>query len=317
MRDPIETSLEVSPSEGGDAVGSGSNAPKLSVIVPARRGGALLERVACSVLRQRTALPFELWIIDSGSSPNELERLRELGACVKSISPESFDHGATRDLGANLASGEVLVFLNQDALPVDEFWLERLVAPFFSPRSAVAVQGGIREFPVDLLAELGRRRFFWDSCGPRFYFTSESRAWIARHHGIGFSTINCALARSAWRELPFGRTPILEDKKWQAAAMARGWRIEEAPAAAVWHTHDYGFPGLLRRCSSEGFGWRLVGERYPLRTALSDMAQRGVWKQWRAGLRSAEIRRPSEFLFPVVRPLALWWGNQWARRTRA
>jgi len=165
-----------------------------------------------------------------------------------------------------------------------------------------------------MLAELGRRRFYWDSCGPRFYFTSESAAWIARHGGIGFSTVNCAIARWAWERQPFGPAPILEDKIWQKRAGERGWRIDSVAEAAVWHTHDYDLRSLSRRCASEGFGWRGVGVRYGLGDAMRDFARADVWREWWPGLWSGDMRRPAEVLFPAVRPSALWWGSRFARR---
>jgi rhamnosyltransferase len=269
--------------------------------------------VVAATLESRISPAPELVLVDSGSPEEELARLRELGARVETIPSAEFDHGATRDLGAALTRGSILVFLNQDALPIDNRWLDRLLAPFSSPDPPAAVQGGIREFPAERLGELGRRRFFWESCGPRFYFTRESAGWIARHGGIGFSTVNCAIARWAWETVPFGRTAILEDKLWQKQATARGWRIESAPEAAVWHTHDYDLRELLHRCMSEGYGWRLVGERYSLGAALADLRSRDTWREWRRGMRSGEMRSAAERLFPALRPLALWWGNRWAR----
>ena len=290
--------------------------PRISVLIPTRCGGPLLERVVATVLGQLDVPRFELLLIDSGSPQRELEQLAAAGARVESIPPEAFDHGRTRDLAAEMAGGEVLVYLNQDALPVGRRWLAHLTAPLWSQDPPAAVQGGILEMPGELLAECGLRRFFWDSCGPRFYFTRESRDWIAAHGGLGFSTVNAAFLRSALRELPFGPAEILEDKKWQAAAHRRGFRIVEAPEAAVYHTHDYGLGSLLRRCSGEGYGWRLVGARYPLGAALADLVTASVWKEWLGGLVHGGNRRSAELCFPVARPLALWWGNRWARRVR-
>jgi rhamnosyltransferase len=288
--------------------------PAISVIVPTRRGGELLRRAVERVRAQRVDGDVELLLVDSGSPAEEVERLTELGARVEPVAPESFDHGLTRDRGAQLARGDILVFLNQDAVPVDEEWLARLTAPLRESAAPAAVQGGILEFPDAELAGAGRRRFFWDSCGPRFYFTRESESWITRHGGIGFSTVNCALRRAAWHEVPFGAAPILEDKKWQGAAAGRGFAIVARPDAAVWHTHDYDLSTLVRRCASEGFGWRLVGERYRLGAALADSARGPVWRDWARGVRAGRLRRPAEVLFPLARPLALWWGNRWARR---
>jgi rhamnosyltransferase len=294
------------------------NAIEISVVIPTRRGGTLLERVARAVLGQRGSPPFELLLVDSGSPAEELERLRALGARVESIPPETFDHGATRDLGARRALGQVLVFLNQDALPVGERWLERLTAPLRAADPPAAVQGAIREFPEGETVAGVERRFYWDSGGRRFNFTRESRDWIARHGGIGFSTVHCAIRRDVWARIPFGAAPILEDKKWQKAVVADGERIVELAAdqALVWHSHHYDLGSLLRRSADEGFGWRAVGERYRLTAALADAAGGAVWREWRAAARAGRLATAAERLFPLARPLGLWWGNRWATRLR-
>lgn len=286
----------------------------ISVLIPTRAGGALLEELVRALVTQQSRRPFELILVDSGSPPEEIARLRQSGARVETLDPREFDHGRTRDRLAALARGQVLVFLNQDAIPVGSDWLERLTGPLFAAEPPVAVQGAIREFEPEEAARAGLRRFFWDSCGPRFYFTRESVGWIARHGGLGFSTVHCALLRSAWEQLPFGAAAILEDKKWQQAAASRGWRIGVVPDAVVRHTHDYGLRSLLRRCASEGFGWRLVGERYRLRDAVADLVLRAPWKEWRRALRDERLETPAERWFPLLRPLALWWGNRWSRR---
>ncbi|MBP7589461.1 MAG: hypothetical protein KBA72_16000, partial [Thermoanaerobaculia bacterium] len=73
-------------------------------------------------------------------------------------------------------------------------------------------------------------------------------------------------------------------------------------------------PTLWRRVASEGFGWRLLGERYAFSRMLRDLAHRATWRRWLAGLKSGEMRTFAERFFPALRPLALYWGNRWARQ---
>ena len=292
-----------------DGAASGRRAD-VSVIIPTWHGGDKLASCLTAIRSQRTGLEVEIVCVDSGSRPADLEVMREHGAIVHGIEQRHFDHGLTRDLGARLAAGRWLVFLNQDAIPVGDDWLEQLLEPFRAdPEGRIAaVQGGIREIADPL------ERFYWDSCGERFYFTRESHGWMGRYGGLGFSTVHCAIRRDVWQRYPFGSAPIMEDKKWQREIVAAGYEIVARHDVPVQHTHNYDLRGLLRRCASEGYGWRLIGERYRLRDMLSDMRNPGIWADRRLGLQHGGIRTGSEKWFPLLRPAALWWGNRIARR---
>ena len=283
----------------------------VTVVIPTRNGGARLRDALEAIRGQRFAGTFEVVLVDSGSPAGELRALAEYPVRIESIDPARFNHGLTRDLGAALGRGRVLVFLNQDAVPGDQRWLERLTEPLLGGAGRLAaVQGGIREVPD--LAE----RFYWDSCGERFYFTRESRRWLRAHGGIGFSTVNAAIRRDVWERFPFGWAPIMEDKKWQAEVVEAGYRIVARPRAFVYHTHDYDLPALLRRCGSEGYGWRLLGERYRLVDAARDVLSPRVYADLARGLGRRRIRSAAEFFFPLLRPLALYHGNRWAGTVR-
>lgn len=291
---------------------AGRDGVDVSVVIPTFNGGVVLERCLQAVRSQRTSRTIEIVCVDSGSPDADVETMRRFGAQVIPIDRRDFDHGLTRDLGARSSRGGVLVFLNQDAVPAGPDWMERLVTPLFAgdrDRRA-AVQGGQIEVPDR------ERRFYWHSAGERFYFTRESKRWIERYFGIGFSTANAAIRRDVWERHPFGRAPIMEDKKWQREVVEAGFAIAEAPDAVVYHTHNYSMRSLIRRCYSEGMGWRAVGELYSVRDLLADLWQPrmalDLWRGWRAG----EVRSWAEALFPWLRPLTVFRGNRWGREVR-
>ncbi len=288
---------------GSDA----ASEPDISVIIPTRNGGRRLRHALEAVLAQEIDRRFEVLCIDSGSSEEELEDLRRLPVRLERIPSEQFDHGLTRDLGAELSGGSILVFLNQDAVPCDRTWLRRLTAPLAVEGNVAAVQGGIHESGEP------QERFYWDSGGDRFYFTRESRRWIEAHFGIGFSTVNAAIRRSVWTEHRFGRAPIMEDKKWQREVVEAGHAILATPDAAVFHSHDYDVRSLVRRCASEGYGWRLLGQRYSTFDLLCDLARPQVYADLLRGIARGKVRSAAELLFPWLRPLVLHYGNHWAR----
>jgi rhamnosyltransferase len=271
----------------------------------------VLERCLAAVRGQATSRRVEVICVDSGSGEADLAAMARYGARVIGIDRSQFDHGLTRDLGAAASLGRVLVFLNQDAVPRDSDWLERLIAPLFTDPGCVGVQGGILEVPDP------GQRFYWHSCGDRFYFTRETRRWLERYCGLGFSTVNAAIRRDAWERYPFGKAPIMEDKKWQQAVVGAGFTIAVVNEAGVHHTHDYDLGSLLRRCRSEGIGWRLIGERYSLSDLLADLVRPGVVAELARGVVRGEVRSSAELLFPFLRPLALYRGNRWGGQVRA
>ena len=135
--------------------------PEASIVIPSKNGGALFGLALERIVAQRTPWPFEVVVVDSGSNAQSLEIIRQFSVRLHAIPPQEFNHGRTRDLGASLARGRHLVFLNQDAVPCSDAWLVTL-----SSRSAGrGVRRGARRYP----RIPDRPRFFWDSCGARFY----------------------------------------------------------------------------------------------------------------------------------------------------
>lgn len=279
----------------------------VSVIIPTLNGGARLEQCLGALAAQITERRFEVICVDSGSRESDLEVFRRFGVRLVRIWKAAFNHGLTRDLGARQARGRVLVFLNQDAVPCDRYWLDALTDPLLRPGPYAAIQGGIREFPDS------GARFYWHSCGNRFYFTRETARWLEEYRGLGFSTVNAAIRREAWERIPFGWAPIMEDKKWQRQARRAGLEIAQCPYAAVFHSHTYDGRTLVKRCAAEGFGWRTLGIAYSLRDLIADWRAKGMVREALRGLRRREIRSTAELFFPFLRPLSLYWGNRWLR----
>jgi len=297
--------LEIIPSSS-TATGS----PDISVLIPTLNGGEDLARCLEAVRSQNSDLDVEIVCVDSGSLSKDLEVMERHGARVVRIDKARFNHGLTRDLAARNSSGRLLVFLNQDAVPADDHWLERITEPLADGADEVAaVQGGILEVPNST------KRFYWESCGDRICFTRETTRWMEAH-GIGLSTVNCAIPREVWDRYPFGWAPIMEDKKWQREVVGNGYEIADRPDAAVFLTHDYDLRSLIRRCQNEGVGWRNLGIDYSLWDATRDMLEPGMYFTLLKGIVRGRARTSAEVLFPWVRPLNLWWGNHHADGVR-
>ena len=99
----------------------------VSIVIPVKNGGELLDRVLAKVFEQKTQYQYEVICVDSGSTDGSLEIIKKYPCQLYEIPSQEFGHGKTRNYGAGKGTGEFIVFLTQDALPADEHWLEHFI----------------------------------------------------------------------------------------------------------------------------------------------------------------------------------------------
>jgi GT2 family glycosyltransferase len=103
--------------------------PSISVIVLNYNGRRWLPGCLDALAAQRGAPPFEVLVADNGSTDGSLELLAERFPHVQIVSNgANIGFAAGNNAGAKRASGEWLVFLNNDTVPEAD-WLARLHAP--------------------------------------------------------------------------------------------------------------------------------------------------------------------------------------------
>lgn len=107
---------------------------KVSVVVPVLNGGDDLVLLLRKLSVQRGVRELEVVIVDSGSTDGTPERARALGARVIEIPQTEFSHSHARNLGADAATGNWLLFMVQDACPLGELWLHGLLAYLIDER---------------------------------------------------------------------------------------------------------------------------------------------------------------------------------------
>jgi len=119
---------------------------EVSIIIPTKDGATHLEKVLEMIYAQAHEQPFEVIVIDSGSTDGTLDIVKRYPARLVEIRPEDFGHGKTRNLGAELAEGKYLVFVTQDAIPATNRWLYSLLRNLELPEVA-GVYG--RQVPME------------------------------------------------------------------------------------------------------------------------------------------------------------------------
>ena len=261
----------------------------ISIVIPVKDGGSDLVRCLEAIRRQRVDEDVEIVVVDSGSSDGSPDRARQRGARVVEITAHEFNHGRTRNLGAGLALGDVLVFTTQDAYACEDDWLGRLVA---------AARGG-----EEVAGAYGRQVPHEGATPPERYFLDFLYGDLPRVQRLGgrgdvsyevtlFSNVNAAMRTDVWSAYPFADDLIMsEDQEWSRRVLRDGYAIVYEPAAAVRHSHAYSVAGAFRRFFDSGASAdrAYLGESRRSRGALRRGAARyalgeAAWL-WRTGQR--------------------------------
>lgn len=106
----------------------------ISVVIPTYNAGREFHWLLRKLRAQRGLREVEIVVVDSGSTDGTVERAQEAGCKVVRIEKAEFSHSFARNLGAEHASGDLLLFTVQDAYPVGDHWLCTLARCLLHPR---------------------------------------------------------------------------------------------------------------------------------------------------------------------------------------
>jgi rhamnosyltransferase len=286
---------------------SQTDQPTITIALLTKNGGELLTRLLDAVLIQKTTRPTEYIAIDSGSTDDTLKQLNDAGFNVTSIPPEDFNFGRTRDRLYSLATHDYVINLSQDAIPAHEQWLENLVASL-DENDKVAVSSG-RSIPDEQRSYL---QFPWEKNG-YFYFTREMQQFLQKN-GPGVSFSNSAVRRSVWETIRFQPIILAEDFQFQIALQQAGWLTAFPSGAEVLHHHDYTPEKLEQRCRDEGEAMHQLGCPYSLSDCILDWVHYRKNVQWLREIKYHRLNSKAAWLFPILRPWAVYRGSRNAVR---
>jgi rhamnosyltransferase len=222
----------------------GSGVPRVSLVIPTLDPGPERLRTLLNVLRAQEGVDLQVIVVDSSSTDGSIEVAAE--ADIHQVIPrDAFDHGGTRNAAAQLATGDVLAFMTQDALPADQRTIARLIAPIATGEATAAYARQVAPASAPLLERIAR---------DLNYPATSSRRTLADVSTLGIrafmlSNVASAVDRKAFAALGGfpDRTPFNEDLYLANAVLASGGTIAYVADAIVEHGHTYTLAGLLRR----------------------------------------------------------------------
>lgn len=225
-------------------------------MIPTLNGADTLDEVLHAVEAQSYEGSVEVLVIDSSSTDETPAIVRSHPTVRFETIPKSeFGHGRTRQRGAELASGEYVVYLTQDATPIGTQWLAELVAPLASADVAGAFSKQVpRPGCVPVIAYEIERVFN----APPPWFYSDTCSATKRALLLG--------------PLPFRDVNFSEDFAFATDALAAGMQIAYAPNSEVLHSNDIALGEYAGRMRAEIRGTRMAGhevKRYSWIGAMS------------------------------------------------
>lgn len=225
----------------------------VSVIIPSYNGAHVLRRCLEALSRQEAARPFEVIVVDDGSTDGT-RAVCAASPGVRYLWQPNRGPAAARNHGVREARGEMVLFTDADCEPEPD-WLAQMLAPF-EEAGVVGVKGAYRSRQRELIARLVQLEY------------EDKYRRMSRFRYIDFiDTYAAAYRRDVFlRHGGFDeryRTASVEDQEFSFRLAGGGHKMVFNPRAIVWHLHVAGLGAYLRKKYKIGFWKSFLLRRHP------------------------------------------------------
>lgn len=243
-----------------DSADSPAQAPSVSVVIPVKDRAGELQRCLASL--STLAYPREklqVIVVDDGSRDDSPLVARQYGAMLVPSGGTGRGPAAARNVGASVAEGEILAFIDSDCT-ASEKWLAELI-PLFNDQKTAAV-GGL----VDgMCTASGIDRY--ESVMSSLSLGSRERTGNRGNDTFYLPSCNLLVRRAAFRGVGGFEDGmhVGEDVDLTWRLRDKGWTIAYLPAGRVFHEHRSTLRSFMSRRfdygTSEGQLQRLHPQR--------------------------------------------------------
>lgn len=219
---------------------------KVSVVIPTKNAGPAFRETLEALRAQEYEGQIELAFVDSGSTDETITLAKSYGAIVKSIPPEEFNHGLTRNVGIEMSTGDIVILMSQDVLPGDRTLIKNFVDAFKDSKVAGAYARQLPRPEADILTKRNLNNWLTGRDKEEIRWIQDWESYkkftpMQRHRFYNFDDVCSAIRKSVWEEIPFRANEFGEDIDWSQRALEAGWKIAYWPKSYVIHSHERSF----------------------------------------------------------------------------
>ncbi|OQY48441.1 MAG: hypothetical protein B6242_02340 [Anaerolineaceae bacterium 4572_78] len=197
-----------------------------SIIIPAYNAGKTLSACLDSLKNQTVnSDQFEIIVVDDGSSDNTADIARQFD--VQILQKENGGPASARNVGAEVATGDLLLFTDADCIPASD-WLAQISEPFQDP-TVMGVKGVYRTDQPEFTARFVQLEY------------EDKYDGMLGTYSIDFvDTYSAAYRRDVFRQMGGFDISLRtnEDVEFAFRMASAGHRLVFAPQAIVTHIHD-------------------------------------------------------------------------------
>jgi glycosyltransferase involved in cell wall biosynthesis len=230
--------------------GASTESRSASIVIPTFNGASRIRNCLDSLVAQTTGRDVEILVVDDGSTDNTASVVSTYSS-VRLITQANAGPAAARNRGALEALGKILLFTDDDCVPMPD-WLGAMLEPFKDP-DIVGAKGVYRTHQKSLAARFVQIEY------------EDKYRLMAGLANIDFiDTYSAAFRRESFLEMTGYDTsfPVAcaEDVELSYRMSARGWKMKFVPAAIVYHTHPDTVSSYLKKKYKFAF-WRVLAVR--------------------------------------------------------
>lgn len=214
---------------------------KVSVIIPSKDNPGVLSDCIHSVMEASTYRNFEIIVVDNGSNAHNRERIQRMREMLQEkyrfvyhYEPMEFNFSRMCNIGAELATGDYILLLNDDIEITQENWLELMMEKAVLPH--VGAVGAKLIYPgTEIIQHAGITNIH---LGPahKLQFRSDANEYYFLKNRLPFDVLGvtgaCLLVKKRIYE--------------QAGGLSEKLRVAFNDVEFCYHLHDLGYYNVVR-----------------------------------------------------------------------